>query len=42
MKESVYSRRLKRYVSRRTLIRMEAYKLEKHILEDEPYEPYVE
>lgn len=42
LKESVYSRRLKRYVSRRTLIRMEAYKLEKHILENEPYEPYVE
>lgn len=42
LKETVYSKSLKRQVSRRTLIRMEAYKLEKHILEDESYEPYVE
>lgn len=42
LKETIYSKSLKRQVSRRTLIRMEAYKLEKHILEDEPYRPYVE
>lgn len=42
LRETVHSKSLKRQVSRRTLIRMEAYELEKHILEGEPYEPYVE
>lgn len=32
---------LNRKVSYRTLLRMEAYKLEKHILGDRPYEPFV-
>ena len=32
--------RLKRNVSYRSLLRMEAYKLEKHILDDEEYEPF--
>ncbi|MEJ5229528.1 MAG: type I-B CRISPR-associated endonuclease Cas1b [Pseudothermotoga sp.] len=41
LKESVHHNKLKRYVSYRSLIRMEAYKLEKHILEDEEYEPYI-
>lgn len=32
--------KLKRNVSYRSLIRMEAYKLQKHILEDEEYQPF--
>ncbi len=41
LKESIMHSKLKRYVSYRSLIRMEAYKVEKHILEDEEYEPYI-
>ena len=33
--------RLKRKVSNRRLIRLELYKLEKHLLGDQPYEPYI-
>lgn len=33
--------RLKRHVSYKRLIRMECYKLEKHLLGDEPYVPYL-
>lgn len=33
--------KLKRNVSYRSLLRMEAYKLEKHILDDEAYEPFL-
>ena len=33
--------RLKRKVSYRGLVRMDAYKLEKHIIGDSPYEPFV-
>lgn len=33
--------RLKRNVSYRSLLRMEAYKVQKHILEDKEYSPYV-
>jgi len=41
LKSALYHPRLKREVSYRSLIRMEAYKVEKHILEDEEYEPYL-
>lgn len=41
LKDTVMHRQLKREVSHRTLIRMEAYKVEKHILEDQEYEPYI-
>jgi CRISPR-associated protein Cas1 len=33
--------KLKRKVSYRRLIRLDLYKIEKHLLEDRPYEPYV-
>ena len=33
--------KLGRAVSYRRMIRLELYKLEKHLLEDEPYEPFV-
>ena len=33
--------KLKRKVSYRRLIRLDLYKIEKHLLEDQPYEPYV-
>lgn len=41
LKETVQHPRLGRAVSYRRLIRLELYKLEKHLLGDEPYEPYV-
>ena len=41
LKETVKHPKLGRSVSYRRLIRMELYKLEKHLLNDEPYEPYV-
>jgi CRISPR-associated protein Cas1 len=41
LKDTIYHSGLKRKVSFRTLIRTEAYKIEKHILEDEPYSPYL-
>jgi CRISPR-associated protein Cas1 len=36
-----YHRRLKRNVSYQTLIRMEIYKLEKHLIGEQPYRPFV-
>ncbi|MEM3264839.1 MAG: type I-B CRISPR-associated endonuclease Cas1b [Thermoplasmata archaeon] len=39
--ETVYHPNLKRYVSYKTLIRLELYKLEKEILLEKPYKPYV-
>ena len=33
--------KLKRNVSYRGLMRMEAYKIQKHILDDTPYEPFI-
>ena len=41
LKETVQHPRLGRAVSYKRLIRLELYKLEKHLLGDEPYEPYV-
>ncbi len=41
LKDTLKIPRLKRHVSYRRLIRMECYKLEKHLLEDETYKPYV-
>ncbi len=41
LQDTIYHSKLKRQVSYRSLIRMEAYKIEKHILEDEEYEPYL-
>ena len=37
--ETIEHPRLKRNVSYRGLMRMEAYKIQKHILDDAPYEP---
>jgi CRISPR-associated protein Cas1 len=36
-----YHRRLKRHVSYQTLIRMELYKLQKHLIGEQQYEPFV-
>jgi CRISPR-associated protein Cas1 len=41
LKDTIKHEKLGRSVSYRRLIRMELYKLEKHLLEDEPYRPYV-
>jgi len=41
LKETVKHPRLGRSVSYRRLIRLDLYKLEKHLLDDEIYEPYV-
>jgi len=41
MQTTIQHRKLGRKVSYRSLIRMELYKLEKHLLEDEIYEPFV-
>lgn len=41
LKDTIQHKQLKRQVSYRSLIRMEAYKIEKHILEDQEYEPYI-
>jgi CRISPR-associated protein Cas1 len=41
LKETIQHPRLGRAVSYRRLIRLELYKLEKHLLGDESYEPYV-
>lgn len=41
LKDTLMMPRLKRHVSYKRLIRMECYKLEKHLLGDEPYVPYV-
>ena len=36
-----YHRRLKRHVSYQTLIRMELYKLQKHLIGEQAYQPFV-
>ncbi len=41
MEKTVYSKSLARYVSNKHIIRLELYKLERYILEGEPYKPYV-
>lgn len=41
LKDTLQIPRLKRHVSYRRLIRMELYKIEKHLIDDEPYRPYV-
>jgi CRISP-associated protein Cas1 len=41
LKDTIQIPKLKRHVSYRRLIRMEMYKLEKHLLGDTPYTPYV-
>jgi len=41
LKETIQHPKLGRAVSYRRMIRLELYKLEKHLLGDEPYEPYV-
>ncbi len=41
LSETIYHERLKRKISYRTLIRLEAYKLEKHILGMEEYTPWI-
>lgn len=41
LKDTIQHPKLKRAVSYRRLIRLELYKLEKHLLDDEPYTPYV-
>lgn len=41
LKDTLKLPRLKRHVSYRRLIRMECYKLEKHLIGDESYTPYV-
>ena len=41
LKATIKVPRLKRHVSYRRLIRMECYKLEKHLISDETYVPYV-
>jgi CRISPR-associated protein Cas1 len=41
LKETVRHEKLGRSVSYRRLIRLDLYKLEKHLLGDETYEPYV-
>ncbi len=40
LKETFHHRKLKRNVSYKRLVRMECYKLVKHIMEIEPYEPW--
>ncbi|GAB6932924.1 type I-B CRISPR-associated endonuclease Cas1b [Calditerricola satsumensis] len=41
MRTTLQHRRLKRKVSYRQLIRLELYKIQKHLLGDEPYTPFV-
>lgn len=41
LETTIYSQKLKRNVSYRSLIRIEAYKIEKHIINDQEYFPYV-
>ncbi len=41
LRDTLMIPRLKRHVSYKRLIRMECYKLEKHLIGDEPYVPYV-
>lgn len=41
LRETVYSSSLRRKVSNRFLMRIELYKLEKHIMENKSYKPYI-
>lgn len=41
LNKTILHRKLNRNVSYRTLIRMEAYKIEKHLLNEETYQPFV-
>ncbi len=41
LKDTIKIPRLKRHVSYKRLIRMECHKIEKHLINDEPYKPYV-
>ena len=41
LRTTVNHPKLKRKVSYRTLVRLELYKIEKHLLEEQPYEPYI-
>jgi len=41
LQTTFYHRRLKRNVSYQTLIRLELYKIEKHLIGEELYEPFV-
>jgi CRISPR-associated protein Cas1 len=41
LRETTYSSNLRRKVSNRTLIRLELYKIEKHIMENKSYKPYI-
>lgn len=41
LRQVIRQRKIRRMVSYRRLIRMEVYKLEKHFLGDQPYEPFV-
>jgi CRISPR-associated protein Cas1 len=41
IRETIYVQKLGRNVSYRRLIRLELYKIEKHIMGDTPYKPYV-
>lgn len=41
LSQVIRHRKIRRMVSYRRLIRMEVYKLEKHFLGDEPYEPFI-
>jgi len=40
LKTTIKHKKLKRHVSYRTLIRLELYKLIKHLIEEQPYEPF--
>ena len=41
LRQVIRQRKIRRMVSYRRLVRMEVYKLEKHFLGDEPYEPFL-
>jgi len=41
LRTTFYHRRLKRNVSYQTLMRLELYKVEKHLMGEQPYEPFV-
>jgi CRISPR-associated protein Cas1 len=41
LQSTFYHRRLRRNVSYQTLIRLELYKIEKHLIGEQPYEPFV-
>ncbi len=41
LKDTFHHSRLKRHVSYLTVIRMELYKIEKHLIGEQPYEPFI-